>query len=100
MLVDKALSVRDASLKPGGRVSRMGGVCQNWINGSKSSKARHGADVQWDEEKGLLNQRKHGVSFDGAKTVFNDPRSITIADDEHSDEEDATSTWESCRVGG
>jgi uncharacterized DUF497 family protein len=43
---------------------------------------------EWDEEKDLSNQRKHGVSFAEAKTVFNDPRSITIADDEHSDEED------------
>jgi uncharacterized DUF497 family protein len=43
---------------------------------------------EWDEEKDLANQTKHGVSFDEAKTVFNDPRSITIADEQHSDEED------------
>jgi uncharacterized protein len=43
---------------------------------------------EWDEAKDLSNQRKHGVSFDEAKTVFNDPRSITIADETHSDEED------------
>lgn len=43
---------------------------------------------EWDEEKDLSNQRKHGVSFDEAKTIFNDPRSITITDEQHSDEED------------
>ncbi len=43
---------------------------------------------EWDEEKDLTNQKKHGVSFDEAKTVFNDPRSITIADEQHSNEED------------
>jgi len=43
---------------------------------------------EWDEEKDLSNQRKHGVSFHEAKTVFNDPRSITIADEQHSGDED------------
>jgi hypothetical protein len=43
---------------------------------------------EWDEEKDLSNQRKHGVSFDEAKKVFGDPRSITIADEQHSDDED------------
>ena len=43
---------------------------------------------EWDEAKDRSNQRKHGVSFDEAKTVFADPRSITIADEQYSDEED------------
>ncbi len=43
---------------------------------------------EWDEEKDLSNRRKHGVSFEEAKTIFNDPRSITIADEQHSDDED------------
>jgi uncharacterized protein len=43
---------------------------------------------EWDEAKGLSNQRKHGVGFEEAKTVLNDSRSITIADEQHSDEED------------
>jgi hypothetical protein len=34
------------------------------------------------------NVRKHGVSFDPARTVFNDPRLLTIADPEHSDAEE------------
>lgn len=43
---------------------------------------------EWDEAKDLANQKKHGISFDEAKTVFGDPRSITIVDEAHSDEED------------
>lgn len=43
---------------------------------------------EWDEAKDLSNQRKHGISFDEAKSVFNDPRSLTIADEAHSDVED------------
>jgi uncharacterized protein len=43
---------------------------------------------EWDEEKDLASQKKHGVSFDEAKSVFSDPRSITISDEQHSDEED------------
>ena len=39
---------------------------------------------EWDEEKSKGNLRKHGVSFDEAKTVFNDPFAMTIADPEHS----------------
>ena len=43
---------------------------------------------EWDEAKDEVNQHKHGVSFDEAKTVFNDPRSLTIHGAEHSDDED------------
>jgi uncharacterized DUF497 family protein len=43
---------------------------------------------EWDEAKDLSNQKKHGVSFEEAKTVFGDPRSITISDELHSDAED------------
>lgn len=28
---------------------------------------------EWDETKNKLNQRKHGVSFEEAKMVFDDP---------------------------
>ena len=27
---------------------------------------------EWDENKNILNQKKHGVSFEEAKTVFSD----------------------------
>ncbi len=44
--------------------------------------------IEWDENKDRANQRKHGVSFDEAATVFVDEEGRLIADPEHSDEED------------
>ena len=43
---------------------------------------------EWDENKALENYRKHGVSFEEAKTVFNDFFAITIYDPNHSINED------------
>jgi uncharacterized DUF497 family protein len=43
---------------------------------------------EWDEQKADRNAIKHGVDFAEAKTVFADPNSITIADLEHSIDED------------
>ena len=43
---------------------------------------------EWDESKSKQNLGKHGVSFEEAKTVFNDPFSITIVDPDHSDDEE------------
>ncbi len=43
---------------------------------------------EWDAAKAETNLSKHQVSFEEAKTVFNDPLSITIADPEHSSGED------------
>ena len=42
---------------------------------------------EWDPAKAKTNLQKHGVSFEEASTVFDDPNSITIDDDAHSDEE-------------
>ncbi len=39
---------------------------------------------QWDEEKNLLNQRKHGVSFEEARIVFYDPQHLVLDDLSHS----------------
>jgi len=39
---------------------------------------------EWDEEKADANLKKHGVGFDEARTIFNDPFSITIYDPDHS----------------
>ncbi|MBM4046842.1 MAG: BrnT family toxin [Planctomycetes bacterium] len=39
---------------------------------------------EWDERKAEANQRKHGVSFEEATTVFLDPSSITVPDLAHS----------------
>ncbi|MCI0696972.1 BrnT family toxin [candidate division KSB1 bacterium] len=41
-------------------------------------------NFEWDENKAEENLRKHGVSFDEAETVFDDPLSITISDPDHS----------------
>jgi hypothetical protein len=43
---------------------------------------------EWDEIKAVANLQKHGVAFELASTVFNDPRLLTIADLEHSEIED------------
>lgn len=43
-----------------------------------------GLVFEWDERKARDNLRKHGVSFEEASTVFADPLSSTIADEEHS----------------
>lgn len=43
---------------------------------------------EWNENKANENLKKHGVSFDEAKTVFNDPFSVTIYDPDHSIDED------------
>ncbi len=37
---------------------------------------------KWDQ-----NKRQHGIAFEEAKTVFNDPFAITIHDPDHSDGE-------------
>ena len=35
---------------------------------------------EWNEDKNKVNQRKHGIDFDTAKLVFNDPLQISIQD--------------------
>jgi len=35
---------------------------------------------EWDETKNRLNQQKHGVSFEDAKIVFDDPLQISKLD--------------------
>jgi hypothetical protein len=42
------------------------------------------ANYEWDENKARENLRAHRVSFEEAKTVFDDPLSITIEDPLHS----------------
>lgn len=43
---------------------------------------------EWHEAKAEKNLRKHGISFEEAKTVFSDPLSITIADPQQFDNEE------------
>ena len=56
-------------------------------------------DFERDPEKDRANQRKHGVSFDEASTVFGDPLAWTINDPDHSADEarfltTGLSSWE------
>lgn len=44
-------------------------------------------EFEWDENKSKLNIQKHNITFEEAKTVFNDPFAITIDDPDHSIEE-------------
>ena len=43
---------------------------------------------EWDERKANANARKHGVTFEEARTVFVDERAKLIDDPDHSDDED------------
>lgn len=43
---------------------------------------------EWDENKNRINQSKHKISFEEAKTVFYDERALVIDDPEHSETED------------
>lgn len=45
-------------------------------------------EFEWDEAKANTNRRKHGASFQEASSVFRDPMSRTIYDDDHSMDED------------
>ncbi len=42
----------------------------------------------WDTEKAVINQQKHGVSFEEAQTVFYDAHALRIFDPDHSKSED------------
>lgn len=42
-------------------------------------------NFEWDPAKAASNARKHGVTFDDAITVFQDPLMRSIADQEHGD---------------
>jgi hypothetical protein len=45
-------------------------------------------EFEWDDAKAVANLRKHAVSFELASTVFRDVRLLTVADLEHSENED------------
>ena len=42
----------------------------------------------WDSRKNTANQRKHGISFEEAATVFSDEQALLIDDPEHSSDEE------------
>ena len=45
-------------------------------------------EFEWDKNKAATNLSKHSISFDEAKTVFQDPFYIVFDDPDHSFEED------------
>ncbi len=47
-----------------------------------------GLTFEWDRRKATSNLKKHGVSFEEAATAFADPLSLTIADPDHSEDEE------------
>jgi uncharacterized DUF497 family protein len=42
---------------------------------------------EWDEQKAEANFAKHGVSFEEAKTIFDDPLYVDFYDPDHSQDE-------------
>jgi hypothetical protein len=43
---------------------------------------------EWDPAKAVANKRKHGVSFEEARTIFLDEFAVLIDDPDHSREEE------------
>ena len=41
-------------------------------------------EFEWDQKKAKSNEKKHGVSFSEASTIFGDPLELTVEDPEHS----------------
>lgn len=54
---------------------------------------------EWDAPKAIANQRKHGVSFEEAATVFGDPLALTFPDPDHSVREARFLTIAGSRIG-
>jgi len=43
---------------------------------------------EWDENKNIINKKKHKISFEEAKTVFFDEEALVIDDPDHSVDEE------------
>ncbi|UZR28872.1 BrnT family toxin [Methylococcus mesophilus] len=41
-------------------------------------------EFEWDQDKATKNEKKHGITFVEATTVFGDPLELTISDPDHS----------------
>ncbi len=44
-------------------------------------------EFEWDESKATANLKKHGVSFEEAKAVFDNPLAVIFNDETHSVDE-------------
>ena len=53
----------------------------------------------WDRRKATSNQKKHGVAFAEAATVFGDPMTCTFPDPDHSTDEERFITIGQSEVG-
>jgi len=47
-----------------------------------------GLRFEWDDRKSARNQRKHGIAFEEAQTVFFDEHGILIVDPDHAEAEE------------
>ena len=45
-------------------------------------------DFDWDDRKESVNIKKHGISFEEARTAFFDEHALQFFDPDHSDDED------------
>lgn len=54
---------------------------------------------EWDPRKAVANERKHGVTFQEAATIFSDPMALTFPDPDHSFDEDRDITFGISRLG-
>ncbi|MCD6585459.1 MAG: BrnT family toxin [Desulfobacteraceae bacterium] len=45
-------------------------------------------NFEWDPQKAKFNYDKHGIGFEEAATVFQSPHTISVYDDEHSENEE------------
>ena len=43
---------------------------------------------EWNTNKAISNQKKHGISFEEAQTTFSDDNALLIDDPDHSEDED------------
>ena len=43
---------------------------------------------EWDDRKESTNRKKHGISFEEARTAFYDDNALVFFDPDHSDDED------------
>ena len=56
-------------------------------------------NFEWDNNKAIVNLKKHGVSFQEGTTVFGDPLAITFNDPDHSIGEHRLLTFGSTSTG-
>ena len=61
--------------------------CKNSIHKLQGLLYTPAYGIWWDDEKAAINLADHNVSFDEARTVFNDPLYIDFYDPDHSYDE-------------